>query len=582
VTSRAGDHDATPEADFGAELRGLRRAHGLSLRQLARELKRAHGALSVYETGNRLAPAYVVDDYATYFDESLEWWRARRRLAATRRVELDRALEQHMRGLGPRPSCLEPAVVAVGAHVTSPARLMRARSGVIPYRARHDLLADLRGWVNDEAAFATCLIGGSAGSGKTRLGVELCAHANSRGWRESGFLPARVESSALPSLGDVTGGRLVVVDYAESRIEQLEKILPLLTSSASAGSPVRLVLLVRAAPPFGADWRVVLSDRSIVLDAILDDAAQHVLDDLPLDEAERTDLFDAAAAAAAGRIGTTVAVRSRALAPLRDALAGDRYTHPLMVIIVAFRGVYGGDELVPFSRGELLAGLLRHEQRYWRAQAAAEEVDGSDELFRRVVALATLAGAGSEREAVDLLRLVPDLKTNPSSELHDLARWVHALYPTGPDWWNPLEPDLLGEHLVVTTYTGSRDDLEVYSGAFDRASDRCLVGMLTVCHRIGRADPGPTAPDLRAGLKAVLSEQLVRLVDRAVLEARDDAELDPARSTIANALSRALRVFRADREAVRAALDRLPNYPDDALDELAETLSGLLLETDDP
>ena len=75
---------------------------------------------------------------------------------------------------------------------------------------------------------------------------------------------------------------------------------------------------------------------------------------------------------------------------------------------------------------------------------------------------------------------------------------------------------------------------------------------------------------------------MARLVDRAVLEARDDAELDPASSTIANALSRALRVFRADREAVRAALDRLPNYPDDALDELAETLSGLLLETDDP
>lgn len=135
---------------------------------------------------------------------------------------------------------------------------------------------------------------------------------------------------------------------------------------------------------------------------------------------------------------------------------------------------------------------------------------------------------------------------------------------------------------MVTTWAGSRDDLEVYSGAFDRASDRCLVRMLTVCQRIGRAGPGPTAPDLRAGLKAVLSEQLVRLVDRAVLEARDDAELDPASSTIANALSRALRVFRADREAVRAALDRLPNYPDDALDELAETLSGLLLETDDP
>jgi transcriptional regulator with XRE-family HTH domain len=573
-----GDHDTTPEAAFGSELRHLREDHEVSIREVARRLGRTHSQLSVLERGKPLAPEWMVRAYATQFGQNIDVWLAKRRLAVTRRHELDRALEQRMQGIWPSPVCLEPAVVAVRARVgaSSPARLMRARSGVIPYCARYDLRARLRRWVDDDDAFATCIIGGRAGSGKTRLGVELCEHANGRGWRETGFLPTRVEWSALQPLRDVTGGRLVVVDYAENRIEQLEQILPLLTSSAAAGSRVRLVLLVRSAPPFGTDWRVVLSDRSIVLDPVLDDAEQHILDDLPLEPGQRKELFDAAATAVAERTGVSAAARSWALARVREELAGNRFAHPLMVIIAAFRVVYGGNEQVSFSTVELLEGLMRHEQRYWRAQAASEELDGSDVLFRRAVALATLTGAGSEREAVDLLRLVPDLKTGPSSELHRLARWVHTLYPNGPDWWNPLEPDLLGEHLVATTYSGASEDRAVISAAFDQASDRCIARMLDVCERIATADA-----DVRPGLQAVLSQRLVRLVDRAVRQARDGALREPGSSTIANALSNALTEIGAEREALRTALDRLPAYPDDALDDLAETLSSLLMESDD-
>ena len=41
---------------------------------------------------------------------------------------------------------LQPAVVAVGKKVSSPARLVRARSGVVPYAARGGLLAELDAW----------------------------------------------------------------------------------------------------------------------------------------------------------------------------------------------------------------------------------------------------------------------------------------------------------------------------------------------------------------------------------------------------------------------------------------------------
>jgi hypothetical protein len=64
---------------------------------------------------------------------------------------------------------LEPAVVPVGKRVKSPSRLIRARSGVVPYVAR-DLLGDLENWTGSEDAFAGYLIGGRGGTGKTRLG----------------------------------------------------------------------------------------------------------------------------------------------------------------------------------------------------------------------------------------------------------------------------------------------------------------------------------------------------------------------------------------------------------------------------
>ena len=64
-----------------------------------------------------------------------------------------------------------------GRRVASPARLLRARSGVIPYTARAGLLDELDAWARSPEPFAACLVGGRGGAGKTRLGVELCERA---------------------------------------------------------------------------------------------------------------------------------------------------------------------------------------------------------------------------------------------------------------------------------------------------------------------------------------------------------------------------------------------------------------------
>jgi len=77
---------------------------------------------------------------------------------------------------------LQGAVVPVGAAVGSPARLMRARSGALPFVPRDGLLEGLREWMGGPEAFSGFLVGGRGGAGKTRLGVQLCLEAAELGW----------------------------------------------------------------------------------------------------------------------------------------------------------------------------------------------------------------------------------------------------------------------------------------------------------------------------------------------------------------------------------------------------------------
>jgi hypothetical protein len=149
---------------------------------------------------------------------------------------------------------LEQAVMAVGPKVTAPARLLRARAGVIPYVAHRQLVDDLEEWCHSAGPFATCLVGGRGGAGKTRLGVELCSRLGECDWL-TGLLTTVADSQALEALVSVQTCRLVVIDYAETRVETIASLLPLLATHATEKNPVRVLLLVRAAPRRSDDWR---------------------------------------------------------------------------------------------------------------------------------------------------------------------------------------------------------------------------------------------------------------------------------------------------------------------------------------
>ena len=463
---------------------------------------------------------------------------------------------------------LEPAVIPVGRNVTSPARLLRARSGVLPFVDRGGLLTCLNEWMGSREPFAGYVIGGRGGSGKTRLGVELCVRARQRDWL-CGLLSRSAEPAQVEVLGGTPTPRLVVIDYAEARAEQLEVALPWLAERASTEHPVRVLLLIRSPPRRGEDWTEPLRGRrNAELDAVLDHVDVRVLDESPPTPTDRAAIFTSAATAFTGRAHPDTTLETLTVPDPPEELTGPAFANPLLVTVAAYLAVHDPDGTVPTSRADLLTELTGHEDQHWQATAHTQRLDvGDEELCRRVVAVATLAGADTETEAAQLLGLLPDLSDSSSTErCHALARWAHGLYP-GPRWWNPLEPDLLGEHLVATHLAGFP---QVLAGVLERDDPAALAQPLGLYARAAVDHPA-----FATALRPVLSAHLEALCGAAIRQAATHTKLDLllGTSTAAAALDRVLTVITVDPSTVASATNLFPFGADQILGPLSLTLT---------
>ncbi len=458
---------------------------------------------------------------------------------------------------------LERATVAAPAGTNSPARLMRARSGVVPFVARTNLRDELISWLDSDVPFSGAVIGGAGGSGKTRLAVEICDHAEGRGWL-SGFLTRIGDPPSLEALAEAPVPRLVAIDYAESRTAQMEALLPLLASRATRDAPVRVLLLVRAGPKRTSDWAEAMRNQSDTLDNLLDECAVHVLDELSLAPQERLELFTAAAAAFADRLGVDT---PGAPVELADSPA---FAGPLLIVLAAYLATQGTD--APATREELLRAVVAHEERYWRSSSA--NIFADQDQARRVIALTTLVAAGSESEAIDRLRLLPDLADAPAERLGLIARWARKQYP-GSGWWNPLEPDLIGEQLVADEFFELHEAL---AAALDMTDVADLIRPLEV---LGRA--AADHPSLGATLQPNLEEKLKGLCEIAVVQARDEADqelLSGRVLSLAAVLEKAVAAVELDRQHLSSALAVIPLRFDLVLGSLALTMTEARVEHD--
>jgi hypothetical protein len=462
----------------------------------------------------------------------------------------------------PRVLPLEAAELSIASDRPSPARLVSARAGVFGYVGRNELLTDLEAWIDSPAPFAGQVVAGRGGSGKTRLAVELCLRLREWDWL-CGFLVRGDGEGRLDSLVEAPTPRLVVIDYAENRADQLERLLPQLSASASASEPVRVLLLVRTGAGRAEDIPRRLGTRIEAVERVIEGCEVRVLEgDEQLDRRERMRLFEGAVAAFGKYVDP----------PFPPAQAPDLgqavFESPLMVVIAAYLAAQG--EEVPSSREGLLDGVLEHELNYWREGSA--ELGADEHLLESMVALATLVNADSQETAAECLRLLSDLHDATAERRNRFARWVHAQYP-GPRWWSPLEPDLVGEHLVARCFTKRP---EVLGGAISGSKPEEITRPLEVLARAA-ADRS----DLAQALSPILSAELARLCEVAVAEAgavKDGDLLLGNPITAAAAIDGVVSVVMVDDEVLPTAVGLMPLRPDLVLNDLAATLTAQLVE----
>jgi len=457
----------------------------------------------------------------------------------------------------------------------SPATLLRADAEAVPFSGREQLLEDLIGWCTDpRLEIGVWLLIGPGGQGKTRLARHLARRLLSEvaGDGAAGLLAADPPDTAhdLSPLVDSRLPLLVVVDYAETRTEQLRRLLPLLWD-ATDGPPVRLLLLARSAGDWWAQLQRDLDDElgpSLRLQAL----------SAPT---ERASTFAAAVGALSARlpeVDATVdwaSLAATVTAP-RD-LADDHYGNPLTLQLAALIGLLqvGPHPTIPDNSDAESrvpeAVLLQHEQRYWTDSSRSRRLSVHPDTLRDAVTVAGLCGARSPGEAMSLLEQLPGLRGQTVDALRHVDSWLTGLYPADPGRrWGSLQPDRLAEHLAVSVLT---DDPDLLPGLLTAATAGQTVQALSV---VTRALTNPSVlPDRRTlllgELTALLAARLDQLAPVALQVATQTAAPGPLLAAVEAAATS------ADLDSLARLTNTLP-ASSFALAPLAAALNRRLVE----
>jgi hypothetical protein len=332
----------------------------------------------------------------------------------------------------------------------APGKLLTAAYEVIPFdqKGRREELDFLVDWCKDKERENVLLLTGEGGSGKTRLMIEWCRHLRHQGWH-AGFLRRDRKAEDLDPLLEGVAPRLVVVDYAETRLEAVEPLLLKMGLAAEGGGPkLRLVLLARRQAEW---WSNLPRQGREVEDLLLRSPEPWAITPLiPKDPEEQKRAFQVALEGFSLQMGQK---------PPRSVqtpdLARKDFDHVLYLHMAALAAIRG--ERIESAEGALQQ-TLAHERLFWDQQVSNLRLDGTwtslvkDALASAVAAVTLVGGAKSLQHAQRILdRLLKDspLQTQHAVALLNLLRQLYMGSEEDGRYIDPLQPDLLGEELIA-------------------------------------------------------------------------------------------------------------------------------------
>lgn len=412
----------------------------------------------------------------------------------------------------------------------SPAGLLRAEVSPVGFHGRESLMDRLVEWCLAPGLWSPKLLTAPGGQGKTRVAAELVDRMARRNWN-TGFLDDDPDAD-LTALGELSAPLLLVVDYAETRLDQLLELLRLFGTMAGTGvgPPVRLLMLARS----DGEWWQHVCRKSRALREPPPGTVEE-LGPLADDPATRSEAFRHAVeglAPALARLSelppAPPGFRPESVTPPR--LTDERFARALELHSTALAALL--QHLFPLPAAARVQGmelLMRHEEAYWTRTVSAHRIGHlHTETLRQLVVTATLCRVRTPDEARNLLEGSGILRGETANTVLGAAMWLNELYGGRDGYWVGLVPDLLGEHLVGTT---ARAFPELLSALTELPDAERAGHLLRVLCRAGRSFPelDERIVGLIAGRPRPLAPVAVELLARegyGVLGRAVDAVLD--------------------------------------------------------
>ncbi|MGA2408788.1 MAG: hypothetical protein ABSG46_00140, partial [Candidatus Binataceae bacterium] len=335
--------------------------------------------------------------------------------------------------------------------------LLNPNNRAIPMVGRESELHALEAWLDGPGISARCLTGG-AGSGKTRLALELCAAADQRKWF-AGF----IDHKELDRFGGQQNlsawgwpkPTLIVVDYAAAKARILrEWLVELVQHQGKDLMPLRLLLLERHADLTLGWWPELTTPRGWAEEGLRD--LFNPSEPIPLGMItgieHRRQILASAMAAAARLPG--------AHKPLRPPAAGEdpafdrRLANPelefapLHLMMAGILGVeHGIGTLLTLGPMEMAEDLANFELGRFDKLALDRKLDS--EFLRHLAAGITLIG-GLSRDDLDQVIAEEGQAIGCGDERRRVERTLlDALPSEQPNQLAPILPDLIGEAAIV-------------------------------------------------------------------------------------------------------------------------------------